>query len=112
MKQNTYTTEKKTTNNKQLEDVIVTDVRTADKHGYTALQLGSTIKKEKNVSKPLVDHFKKLGVGLRQKLVEFRVTEDAVLPVGTSLSASHFVTGQYVDISAPSYVVVVITLKD
>ena len=75
------------------------------------MQIGSTIKKEKNVSKPLVDHFKKLGVGLRQKLVEFRVTEDAVLPVGTSLSASHFVTGQYVDISAPSYVII-ITLKD
>ncbi|KAI9488535.1 translation protein [Zychaea mexicana] len=86
----------------QLEDVIVTDVRTADKHGYTALQIGSTAKKEKNVSKPLVEHFKKLGVGLRQKLVEFRVTEDAVLPVGTSLNASHFVTGQYVDVSAPS----------
>ncbi|KAI7879662.1 translation protein [Lichtheimia hyalospora FSU 10163] len=86
----------------QLEDVIVTDIRTVEKNGYTALQLGSTIKKEKNVSKPLIEHFKKLGVGLRQKLTEFRVTEDAILPLGTELRASHFVTGQYVDVTAPS----------
>lgn len=90
----------------KLEDVIVTDVRTEEKHGYTALQVGCTIKKEKNVAKPLREHFKKLGVGLRQKLSEFRVTKDALLPIGTELRATHFVTGQYVDVTAPSYVLV------
>ncbi|KAI9315403.1 translation protein [Dichotomocladium elegans] len=86
----------------QLEDVIVTDVRTVEKHGYTALQIGSTIKKEKHESKPLIEHFKKLGVSLRQKLAEFRVTEDALLPLGTELRANHFVAGQFVDVTAPS----------
>ncbi|KAI8371366.1 translation protein [Radiomyces spectabilis] len=86
----------------QLEDVIVTDVRTKEKHGYTALQIGCSVKKEKNVSKPVLEHFKKLGVGLRQKLAEFRVSEDATLPIGTELNANHFVVGQYVDVTAPS----------
>lgn len=82
----------------------MTDVRTPEKHGYFALQIGSTLKKEKNATKPIIEHFKKLGVSLRQKLAEFRVTEDALLPVGSVLNANHFVTGQYVDVTAPSYV--------
>ncbi|EIE87491.1 hypothetical protein G6F46_004745 [Rhizopus delemar] len=86
----------------QLENNIVTDVRTEEKHGYTALQVGCTPKKEKNAPKPLIEHFKKLGVELRQKLFEFRVTKDAVLPIGTELTASHFVEGQFVDVTAPS----------
>ncbi|GAN02391.1 50S ribosomal protein L3-2, chloroplastic-like [Mucor ambiguus] len=86
----------------QLEDVVVTDVRTEEKHGYTALQVGCSPKKEKNVPKPMIEHFKSLGVGLREKLYEFKVTKDAVLPIGTELTAEHFVTGQYVDVTAPS----------
>lgn len=85
-----------------MEDVIVTDVRTEEKHGYTALQVGCTPKKEKNVAKPMIEHFKTLGVELRQKLFEFKVSKDAVLPIGTELTAEHFVTGQFVDVTAPS----------
>lgn len=87
-----------------MEDVIVTDVRTDEKHGYTALQVGCSPKKEKNVPKPMIEHFKTLGVELREKLYEFKVTKDAVLPIGTELKAEHFVTGQFVDVTAPSYV--------
>ncbi|KAI9473639.1 MAG: translation protein [Benjaminiella poitrasii] len=86
----------------QLENVIVTDIRTEEKHGYNALQIGCTEKKEKNTPKPLIEHFKSLGVGLRQKIFEFRVTKDAIIPIGTELRANHFVTGQYVDVTAPS----------
>ncbi|KAF7726719.1 54S ribosomal protein L3 [Apophysomyces ossiformis] len=86
----------------QLENVIVTDVRTKEKHGYTALQVGCTPKKEKSSTKPERKHFEKLGVDLRQKLAEFRVSDDAVLPIGTELTADHFVPGQYVDVTAPS----------
>lgn len=82
--------------------MIVTDVRTAEKHGYDAVQIGSTEKSPKNVTKPLREHFKKLGVGLRQKLAEFKVTKDALLPIGTQLTVSHFVKGQFVDVTAPS----------
>ncbi|CAO3681752.1 unnamed protein product [Rhizopus stolonifer] len=85
----------------QLEDNIITHVRTEEKHGYTAVQVGCTPKKEKNAAKPLIEHFKKLGVELRQKLFEFRVTKDAILPIGTELTATHFVEGQFVDVTAP-----------
>ena len=37
-------------------------------------------------------------------LQEFRVTEDAILPVGTHLYASHFVPGQYVDVTSKTLV--------
>lgn len=52
----------------------------------------------------MIEHFKSLGVELREKLYEFKVTKDAVLPIGTELTAEHFVTGQFVDVTAPSYV--------
>lgn len=48
--------------------------------------------------KPEVGHFRAQGVPLKRKLREFPVTEDALLPVGTSLGVRHFVPGQYVDI--------------
>ncbi|KAI8081473.1 translation protein [Halteromyces radiatus] len=86
----------------QLEDVIVTDVRNDNKHGYTALQVGCSPLKEKSASKPMKEHFNKLGVPLRQKLLEFRVSNDAVLPIGTPLKANHYIVGQYVDVTAPS----------
>ncbi|KAI8074701.1 translation protein [Gongronella butleri] len=86
----------------QLEDVVVTDVREAEKHGYTALQVGCSPLQDKKATKPMRDHFKKLGAPLRRKLFEFRVTQDALLPIGTPLKASHFVVGQFVDVTAPS----------
>ncbi|KAJ2960578.1 hypothetical protein NQZ79_g4012 [Umbelopsis isabellina] len=84
----------------QLEDVQVLDVRTEEKHGYTALQVGCTNKK--NVTKPMAIHYSKLNVQPKQSVAEFRVTTDAILPIGTSLSAAHFVPGQFVDVTAPS----------
>jgi large subunit ribosomal protein L3 len=47
-------------------------------------------------------HYSKLSVEPKQSVAEFRVTTDALLPIGTSLSAAHFVPGQYVDVTAPS----------
>lgn len=43
-------------------------------------------------------HFASAGVPIKRRLHEFRVTPDAVLPVGTEVTAAHFVPGQYVDI--------------
>lgn len=44
-------------------------------------------------------HFRAQGVPMKRKLREFPVTEDALLPVGTSIGVRHFVPGQYVDIT-------------
>ena len=43
-------------------------------------------------------HYAWAGVPIKRKLSEFRITDDAYLPVGTTLNAAHFVPGQYVDI--------------
>ena len=82
----------------KLDDVQVVAVRNAEKDGYTALQLGAGVAKAKNVSKPMRGHFAKANVLPKSKLAEFRVSEDAVLEVGASLAAGHFVAGQKVDV--------------
>jgi large subunit ribosomal protein L3 len=51
------------------------------------------------VAKPQREHFAKAEVPLKKKVVEFRVAEDAVLEVGATIAASHFVAGQLVDIT-------------
>lgn len=85
-----------------VDGLQVVDVRTMEKDGYTAVQLGTGAVKAKNVSKPLKGHFAKANVEPKKKLAEFRVSEDCMLTVGSELSAEHFVAGQYVDVCSTS----------
>ena len=80
----------------------VVAVKTAEKDGYSAVQLGTGAVKAKNVTKPLKGHFAKANVEPKKKLGEFRVSEDCLLSVGQELSANHFVAGQYVDVCGTS----------
>ena len=80
----------------------VVATRTAESHGYSAVQLGVGRPKTKNVTKPMRGHFAKAKVEPKRKLVEFRVAADAVLEVGTEISVDHFVPGQYVDVTGTS----------
>lgn len=73
--------------------------RTAEKDGYTALQLGLGAAKVKNTTKPQRGHFAKAKVEPKRKLVEFRVDADKLVDVGATLSAEHFVAGQRVDVT-------------
>ena len=82
----------------QLEDVQVVARRETDRDGYTAVQLGAGKAKAKNVNKPQRAIFGKAEVEPKAKVVEFRVSEDALLDVGATISADHFVAGQMVDI--------------
>jgi large subunit ribosomal protein L3 len=77
----------------------VVSTRSEAKDGYCAVQLGSGLAKVKNVGKALRGHFAAAKVEPAKKLVEFRVTPDAMLEIGTELSAGHFVAGQYVDVT-------------
>ncbi len=86
----------------KMDGCQVVAVRTAEKDGYTAVQLGLGKVKVKNVSKPMRGHFAKAKVEPKRRLVEFRVSADALLDVGAELSASHFLAGQYVDVTANS----------
>ena len=73
-------------------------MKTEEKEGYTALQLGAGSKKPKQVTKALMGHFKRFDVPIKREVSEFRVTPDCVLPVGTHIGAGHFVAGQHLDI--------------
>ena len=83
-----------------LEDCQVVSHRTAENDGYFAVQLGAGEAKQKNVAKPQREHFGKAGVGLKKRVAEFRVeNEEGLVPVGSLISADHFVAGQKVDIT-------------
>ncbi|EHI49399.1 50S ribosomal protein L3, bacterial [SAR116 cluster alpha proteobacterium HIMB100] len=81
----------------KLDDVQVVSQKTAERDGYTALQLGAGSAKVKNVSKALRGHFAKASVLPKRKLAEFRVSEDAMVEVGATFGVSHFIAGQRVD---------------
>jgi len=82
-----------------LDEVRVVAARTVETDGYSAVQLGIGKAKAKNVSKPQKGHFAKAQVEPSQKLVEFRVADDAVLEPGAAISAAHFAVGQFVDVA-------------
>jgi large subunit ribosomal protein L3 len=85
-----------------LDNCQVVGVRTAEKDGYDAVQLGVGAAKVKNVTKPMRGHFAKAKVEPKRKLAEFRVSADALIDVGAELSAAHFVVGQFVDVTGTS----------
>ena len=85
-----------------LDEVQVVDVRTEERDGYTAVQLGWGRAKVKNVSQPNKGHYARLKVEPKAKVVEFRVAPDAVLETGQVVTAEHFVVGQKVDVCGVS----------
>ncbi len=86
----------------QIENCQVTCVRNDEKDGYTALQLGAGQRKAKNVSKAVRGHLAKAKVEPKAKIKEFRVAPDALVDAGTELTADHFVSGQFVDVTGTS----------
>lgn len=86
----------------QIDDCQVVAVRTEDKDGYSAVQLGAGKAKAKRTSKAQRGHFAKAEVELKKKLAEFRVSSDNLLDVGDEITADHFVPGQFVDVIGQS----------
>ena len=86
----------------KVEGCQVVAHRTKDANGYTALQLGIGRAKVKNVSKAQRGNFAIANVEPKMKLAEFRVAEDGMIPVGAEITADHFVTGQFVDVTGTS----------
>lgn len=77
----------------ELQDVQVVQQKTQERHGYTALKLGSGWEKRKRLSRADAGHFEQQGLPLKQFMREFRVSEDALLPVGSTITARHFAPG-------------------
>lgn len=86
----------------QIEGCQVVAQMTAEKNGYTALQLGFGDRKTKNITKSVRGHYAKAKVEPKAKLAEFRVTPENMVDVGAEFSAEHFVIGQFVDVAGTS----------
>lgn len=86
----------------QLDNLQVIAQRTAEQDGYTALQLGASDAKPKNITSPMRGHFAKANVAPKRKIVEFRVSEENLVPVGEEIIAAHYFAGQFVDIAGTS----------
>lgn len=85
----------------KVESAVVVGQVTEAERGYTALQIGAG--RAKHVNKPQKGYLAKQGITAPPaKLAEFRVTPDALLPVGTALHVRHFVPGQYVNVTGTS----------
>lgn len=86
-----------------LDGCYVTAVRTLERDGYRAVQLGAGACKAKNTKKPLRGQFASASVEPRRFLCEFRVDSDeALLDAGQRISVEHFVVDQFVDVTSTS----------
>ena len=81
----------------RLKDCQVIANQSLDKNGYSSITLATGEAKPKNTNKSQREAFAKIKVTPKQKQMEFRVSEDNMLPIGSELGANHFVVGQYVD---------------
>ena len=81
----------------ELQDLQVVKRRTRLIDGVNALQLGGGWQKRKRLTLEAARAFEKRGLPYKRYLREFPVSEDAMLPVGATITARHFVPGQYVD---------------
>lgn len=81
---------------------VVTQVRTEESDGYKAVQLGFDDKKEKNVGKGMIGHFKKAGTTPKYKLVEFHGEFVNELSLGQEVTVNVFKEGEFVDVTGTS----------
>ena len=80
---------------------VVTQVRTEEVDGYSALQLGFDDKKAKSSNKALDGHFKKAGTTAKRKVIEFQGFDEEH-KLGDELTVEVFTEGEFVDVSAVS----------
>ena len=80
---------------------VVTQIKSVDKDGYAAVQLGFQEAKEKNTSKPMQGHFKKAGTTPKRHLAEFADFEKE-LNLGDTVTVDLFEGANYVDVTGTS----------
>ncbi len=81
---------------------VVTQVRTPEKDGYNAIQIGFGEIDGSKVTKPSAGHFDKAGVTPRRHVAEIRTSDAASYEVGQELSPELFAAGQEVDVTGTS----------
>ena len=81
---------------------VVTQVRTPEKDGYSAVQLAFGAVKGKNVTKPMTGHFEAAGVTPRKHVVELRTADAATYTLGQEVAADAFAAGVVIDVTGVS----------
>ncbi len=82
-----------------IEDCQVIQAFVDKVKGYCSIQVGAGLARPKTIHSGQRGLFEKFDLPVKRHLAEFRVTENALLPVGTSITALHFTPGQYVDVT-------------
>ena len=77
---------------------VVAQIRTQDRDGYSAVQLGFGEVKESRVTKPMKGHFAKGGVAAAKHLVEVRTDDASTYEVGSHVTVEKFAPGEHVDV--------------
>ena len=80
---------------------VVTQVRTEEKDGYEAVQLGFDDKTEKSATKAELGHAKKAGTSVKRKVAEFQGFDEEY-KLGDTITVEHFEEGEFVDITGTS----------
>lgn len=86
----------------QADSNVVTQLRNAERDGYTAVQIGYGQIDPRKVTKPLAGHFEKAGVTPRRHVVELRTSDADTYELGQELSVEIFEAGQKVDVTGTS----------
>lgn len=86
----------------QADSNVITQLRNAEKDGYTAVQIGYGQIDPRKVTKPLAGHFEKAGVTPRRHVVELRTADADTYELGQELSVEMFEAGQKVDVVGTS----------
>ena len=78
--------------------MVVTQIKTKEKEGYNAIQVGYIEKKEKHVNQPMRGHFGKAGVSFKKHLQEFKINDDEQFNLGDEIKLDIFQDGDVVDV--------------
>ena len=81
---------------------VVTQLKTEEKEGYNAVQMGFQDVKEKKLNKPQMGHLKKAGEAVKKYLKEFRFDDCSMFQVGDTIKDVMFAEGDYVDVTGIS----------
>ena len=86
----------------KIDDCQVIGHRTEEKDGIIAVRIGHGKIKANKITKPLKGCFLKKKVDFKRKIVDFKVSKDALLDIGNYVNADHYVVGQFIDVTGIS----------
>ncbi len=81
-----------------VEPNFVAQIKTVDKEGYAAVQIGYGFIKDKSINNPMKGHFNKAGIEFKRYLKEFRLDDCSIYKVGSKIGVDIFSAGEIVDV--------------